>query len=46
MVIRLIIITRNPTKKNILRMGSRDVSNAEKGAVTMPPISKPATMFQ
>ena len=45
-VMRLMIITTIPTAINIFRMGNLAVSNAEKGAVIIPPISKPATIFQ
>lgn len=46
MVIRLITITKTPTTKNIFRTGKREVSMAEKGAVIIPPIKRPATIFQ
>ena len=46
MVIRLITITTIPTATNIFRIGNLDVSIAEKGAVTIPPIKRPATIFQ
>ena len=46
MVIKLQIITTTPTAINIFFVGSFAVSIAENGAVTMPPIRRPATMFQ
>ena len=46
MVIRLQKITTIPTAINIFFVGNLEVSIAEKGAVTIPPISNPATIFQ
>ena len=40
------IITTMPTAINIFFVGSLEVSMAENGAVTMPPIKSPATTFQ
>ena len=40
------MMTRIPTITNIFFTGRREVSIAENGAVIMPPISSPATMFQ
>jgi len=45
-VIRLIIITTIPTAMNIFLIGSFAVKSAEKGAVMIPPINNPATIFQ
>ena len=46
MVIRLQNITTIPTAINIFLVGNLEVSIAENGAVTIPPINKPATIFQ
>ena len=40
------MITTIPTAINIFRMGSLAVSMAENGAVMIPPIKRPATIFQ
>jgi hypothetical protein len=46
MVIKLQKITTMPTAINIFFVGSLEVSIAENGAVIMPPINNPATIFQ